>query len=230
MMQAQPSSIATRNGVIAGVLIGMLSLPVIALNAVGRAAGVGGGLLLLFLLAALVAFAVAGFSASRRNGLLRSGVWAGALAGLITAFIALCLGVVILTLLAPYAVLVATHVTVRVPAGRRLVAGIVRLAFVRLILGALLLAACGLIAGLVGGLLGRIGRPHDAGGQRAPYVASPPPPSQPQGYAPPMPNARAGVYTPAPQTPQFPPAPTAYYPTGVAYDDSAPTTIRDSQG
>ena len=226
MMQAQPSSVATRNGVIAGVLIGVLSLPVVALSAVGRVAGLGGGLRLLFLLAALVAFAVAGFSASRRNGLLRSGVWAGALAGLITAFIALCLGVVILTLLAPYAIVVTTHAL----AGRRLVATITRLAFVRLFLGALLLAACGLVAGLVGGLLGRIGRPRGPGGQGAPYVASPPPP--PQGYTPPMPNAQAyaaGVYTPAPQTPQFPPTPTSYYPTGVAYDDSAPTTIRDSQ-
>lgn len=228
MMQAQPSSVATRNGVIAGVLIGVLSLPVIALSAVGRVAGLGGGLRLLFLLAALVAFAVAGFSASRHNGLLRSGVWAGALAGLITAFIGLCLGVVILTLLAPYAVVVAAHMTVHAPARRQLVAGIARLAFVRLFLGALLLAACGLVAGLVGGLLGRIGRPRGAGGQGAPYVASPPPP-QPQGYASPMPGAQAGVYTPAPQTPQFPPEPTAYYPTAVAYDDSAPTTIRDSQ-
>ncbi len=226
MMQAQPSSVATRNGVIAGVLIGVLSLPVVALSAVGRVAGLGGGLRLLFLLAARVAFAVAGFSASRRNGLLRSGVWAGALAGLITAFIALCLGVVILTLLAPYAIVVTTHAL----AGRRLVATITRLAFVRLFLGALLLATCGLVAGLVGGLLGRIGRPRGPGGQGAPYVASPPPP--PQGYTPPMPNAQAytaGTYMPTPQTPYTPPTPTPYYPTAVAYDDSAPTTIRDSQ-
>jgi hypothetical protein len=221
-MRAHPSSVssvATRNGVIAGLVLGILSLPLISLSAVGRAAAAS-GLWPLFLLAALVAFAVAGFSASRRNGLLRSAVWAGFLTALITTFIALCLGVVILTLLAPYALLAT-------PAARRMghIAAAERVAFIRLALGGLILLVSGLIAGLVGGLLGRIGRRHDADGtaQGTATVASPVA-AQTQGYAPPA-QQYVGGHTPAPQAMTPPP----YYPTATAYDDNTPTTVRDSQ-
>jgi hypothetical protein len=226
-MQLQPSSIATRNGVIAGVVLGILSLTGITMTAVG----VGGrALQALYLLVALIVFAVVGFSASRYSGLLRSGVWAGFLAGLITAFIAVCLGVVILTLLASNASLAA-------PVARRgghgaaaHLALAARLAFVRISAGGLILLAGGFVAGLIGGSLGRIGRRRGAREQGAPYVASaddaqtraymtpPPPPAQ----------AYAGGYTPAPQSASSA-TPPPYYPTATAYDDSTPTTVRDSQ-
>lgn len=224
MIQAQPSSVATRNGVIAGVILGILSLPVITFSAIGRLLNRLSGLPLLFLLVALVVFAIAGFSAARRNGLLRSAVWAGFLAGLITAFIAVCLGVVILTLMAPYA-LVAPRVAPGPRAGRALVATLARTVLLRLIAAGLALLALGAGAGLIGGLLGRIGRPRGAGGPGAPYAADAYGP-QPQGFAPPPMQAYAPSYTP---TPQAGPTPQPYYPTALPYDDSAPTTVRDSQ-
>jgi len=229
MMQARPSSIATRNGVIAGAILGILSLPVITFSAIGRLLNRLSGLPLLFLLVAVVVFAVAGFSATRRNGLLRSAVWAGFLAGLVTAFLAVCLGTVILTLLAPYA-LIAPRVAVGVRAGRS-VAVLARTVVFRLLLDGLALLAIGAVAGFIGGLLGRIGRPRGASGPGAPYTAQPASPfgGQPQGFAPPPPpmQAYAPSYTPAPQAP---PMPQPYYPTAQPYDDSAPTTVSDSQG
>ncbi len=223
MMQSQPSSIATRNGVIAGIILGVLSLAGITLSAVG----VGGrALLALYLLVALVVFAAIGYSASRYTGLLRSGVWASVLAAIITAFIAICLGVVIVTLLASHAPLAAPLARRASRAAAAHLAMVVRLAFVRLALGGLILLVGGLIAGLIGGLLGRIGRPRGARGQGAPYVADPGV-TRAQGYAPPTPPAQdyVGAFTPAPQAP--PPA--LRYPTATAYDDNTPTTIRDSQ-
>lgn len=222
MVQAQPASVATRNGVIAGVILGILSLPVITFSAIGRLVNRLSGLPLLFLLVALVVFAVAGFSAARRNGLLRSAAWAGFLAGLITAFIGICLGVVILTLMAPYVLALAPRVASRPRAGRALVTALARAGVLRLIVDGLALLAIGAVAGLIGGLLGRIGRPHNTSGPSASFVA-PPVGAQPQAYAPPppaQPQTPAGVYT---QTP------TPFYPTAAPYDDSAPTTIRDSQ-
>lgn len=228
-MSAQPPSVATRNGAIAGVLLGILCLPIITVSAARAALGPRNGLAIIFLVIALIVFAVAGFSASRRNGLLRSGVWAGFLAALITTFIAVCLGIVIVTLLAPSLLAAA-------PAARRGVAWRVsrltvtaRLAVVRLTLGGLILLVGGLVAGLVGGLLGRIGRRSGdggRGGQAAAYVAqganaqafsAPTTPTPPYGqpYTPPM----GPVNTPPP----------AYYPAAAPFDDNAPTTVRESQ-
>lgn len=224
MMSARPSSIATRNGVIAGIILGILSLPIITVSAASRVVGPRNGLIFIFLLIALVVFAVAGYSASRRNGLLRSGVWAGFLAALITTFIAVCLGIVIVTLLAP-SLLAAAPVARRVarPVGRLALA--TRLAFLRLTLGGLILLVGGLVAGLIGGLLGRIGW-RGGRDQGAPYVASEanaqafsapttPTPPYAQPYTPPMAQSIA--------------TPPAYYPPAVPYDDSAPTTVRESQ-
>ena len=230
MMQSQPSSVATRNGVIAGVALGILSLPVITLSVIERAVGLGGGLAALFLLIALVVFAVAAFSASRYSGLVRSGVWAGFLAALITTFIAICLGVVILTLL-------ASNAAVAVPVARRAGHGAagrlalgVRLAIVRLALGGLILLAGGFIAGLIGGLLGRIGRRGGGRGQGAPYSASDSA-TPTQVYATPTPPAQSYMagYTPPPGAP--PSAPPLYTPTppyAPPYDESAPTIVRDT--
>ncbi len=223
-MQSHPSSLATRNGVIAGVVLGMLSLTGITVTAVG----VGGrALQALYLLVALIVFAVVGFSASRYSGLLRSGVWAGFLAGLITAFIAICLGVVILTLLASNASLAA-------PVARRgghgaasHLALAARLAFVRISAGGLILLSGGFVSGLIGGLLGRIGRRRGGREQGAPYVASADD-AQTRAYMPPPVQAYAGGYTPAPQSASSA-TPPPYYPTATAYDDSTPTTVRDSQ-
>jgi hypothetical protein len=224
MMQSQPSSIATRNGVITGVALGILSLPVITLSVIGRAVGLGGGLLALFLLIALVVFAVVAFSVSRYSGLARSGVWAGFLAALITAFIAICLGVVILVLL-------VSNAAVAAPVARRAGHGAagylalgVRLAIVRLALGGLIVLASGLIAGMIGGLLGRIGRPGGRRGQAASYSANASA-TQAQVYATPMPPAQSYMagYMPTPQS-----APPLYTPTAPPYDESAPTIVRDT--
>ncbi len=239
------SSVATRNGVIAGVILGLLSLPVITLSAVTRLRGAGSGLSILFLVVAVVIFAVAGFAASRRNGLLRSGVWAGFLGGLITALILVCVGVVILTLLAPYALLAASAAR---RAGR-LAALAGRAAIVRLVLSGLIVTVGGLIAGLIGGALGRIGRPQAPGaaaytpgsGRMPPTFGEPaapqarsfaPAPAQgfEQGFEPGFepghatPQSPAGAYTPAPT-----PAPQPYYPPSASYDSDAPTTIREPQ-
>lgn len=221
MMRSQPSSVATRNGVIAGIALGILSLPVITLSVIERVVGLGGGLPALFLLSALVVFAVAGFSASRYSGLARSGVWAGFLAALIATFIAICLGVVIVALLTSNAAVVAP--AARHGAAGRLALG-VRLAIVRLALGGLILLAGGLVAGLIGGLLGRIGRPHGGHAHGAPYLASDSA-AQTQVYAAPTSPAQSYMadYTPAP-----PSAPPLYTPTAPPYDESAPTIVRDT--
>ena len=235
-MQAQPSSVATRNGVIAGILLGILSLPVITLSVIGRVASARVALPALFLLIALVVFAIAGFSAARRNGLIRSGVWAGFLAALLTAFVGFCLGVVIVTLLSPYVILAAPNL----PAARRAghIALAVRLVITRLGLGALILLASGAIAGTLGGLLGRIGRPRASDGLGAAYTTSGPTPPPAQGYAPAAPfSPPAQGYAPPAQIPadaympSQPPAspPPLYYPTPNAYENDAPTTVHDYQ-
>ena len=113
-MQAQrPAGVAARAGLITGLFVGILSLPVITLSRLTS----GAGLSLLFLIVALVAFAIAGYIATRRSGLLRSGVGAGALAALIAIFIAICLGVVIVALLAPRVALVTQAPFGGAPAG-----------------------------------------------------------------------------------------------------------------
>jgi hypothetical protein len=195
------------------VALGILSLPFIALGAIGSAGRpAGNGLGALFLLIALVVFALVGLLASRHNGLLRSGVWAGFLAALITAFIAVCLGVVILILLAPYALLAgraATHPGARAALGRLVVA--------RATLGVVGLLLAGLIGGAVGGVVGRLVHPRGGGsdggsGMRgAPYVADPAAPTR-QYTAPPQP------LSPTPSAPGY----TASY--GEAYAASYPPT------
>ena len=234
-MQAQPASIATRNGVIAGILLGILSLPVITLSVIGRVASARVALPALFLLIALVVFAIAGFSAARRNGLIRSGVWAGFLAALLTAFVGFCLGVVIVTLLSPYVILAAPNLAPARRAGH--IALAVRLVITRLGLGSLILLVGGVIAGLLGGLLGRIGRPRASGGLGAAYASGPTPPPA-QGYAPAAPfSPPAQGYAPSAQVPagaympSQPPAspPPLYYPTPNAYENDAPTTVHDYQ-
>lgn len=215
----RPASVATRYGAIAGVALGILSLPDIALSAIGRTGG--GALGVLFLLVALLVCAVVGFAASRHNGLFRSGVWAGFLAALITLFIALCLGTVIVILLAPYtaALAHAAHPAVR-PVAR---AALSRVIIGRAILGGLETLLAGLVGGLIGGALGRLSHPRDHGGpgsMAAPYSANPAAPMAPptQGYGhPPMPPANTPpLYYPA--APSAPPV-----------DLDAPTTQIDSQ-
>lgn len=212
MRQARPASAATRNGVIAGAILGILSLPVITFSAFGRAFGRLTALPTLFLLVAAVVFAVIGFLASRHNGLLSSGVWSGFLAGLITAFIAVCVGIVILTLLAPYALSAAHAVNPR-RSPRAIAAILARAAVGRLLLSGLALLAAGALAGLIGGALGRLARPVSSGGQGARLAPNPP---TPQPYVDPNPTPLMSA-TPAP-----------FYPMATPYDDSAPTTEHDS--
>jgi hypothetical protein len=208
----QPASVATRYGAIAGVALGILSLPDIALSAIGRTGG--GALGVLFLLVTLLVCAVVGFVASRHNGLFRSGVWAGFLAALITLFIALCLGTVIVILLAPYTASLAhaAHPAARAAALSRVVIG-------RAILGGVETLLAGLVGGLIGGALGRLSHPRDHAGpgpMAAPYSANPAAPTR--AYAAPMPPANTPpLYYPAP-------------PSATPVDLDAPTTQIDSQG
>lgn len=213
-MQSQASGGATRAGMIAGALVGMFSLPIIALSAAGSATGAPIGLLRVgFLVVATVAFAAAGYTASRRSGALRSGVWAGFLGGLLAAFIMICMGVVIVLLLAPHA---ATLGHAPRASGRALRL-LVRVAVVRLAVAGLVTLGCGLVAGLVGGALGRPVRPHSSASATyadmrptQAYVAPTPPPPAIHDYA--------AVYTPDPAQPMTP-----------VYDDTSPTVARNYQ-
>ncbi len=223
MPQARPASVATRNGVIAGTVLGILSLPVITFSAVGRAFGRLTALPTLFLLVAVVVFAVMGFLASRRNGLLRSGVWSGFLAGLITAFIGVCVGVVILTLLAPYAV-AAAHAAAPRRTPRAALAILARVALTRLLLSGLALLAAGALAGLIGGALGRFARPGSAGGGQGAHFAPNPPTPQPFPFTP----TNAHPFVDPNPTPLMGATPAPFYPMATPYDDSAPTTEHDS--
>ncbi|MGH2504531.1 MAG: hypothetical protein ACRDID_18645 [Ktedonobacterales bacterium] len=223
MWQARPSSVATRNGVIAGVILGLLSLPLMTFSAIGRAVARLDAPSVFFLLVAVIVFLVIGYLATRRTGRLRSGVWSGFLAGLITAFIAVCLGIVILTLLAPYT-LTAPRAGVVRRGGRAAVTLLARTVVVRLLLDALTLMIAGALAGLLGGALGRIGRPHAESGSGARPAPSPPAP-EPRGYTP----ASAQPYADAYPTPQMGATPQPYYPIATPYDDSAPTTFHQSQ-
>ncbi len=180
-MQAQrPVGIAARTGLITGLFVGVLSLPVITIS--GITGGVG--LRLLFLAVALVAFAIAGFLATRQSGLLRSGVGAGALAAVVAMFIAICFGIVIVALLAPYRALgVGRGVRIRrVP--------LARLEVLRLFAQTLSILGAGLLGGFLGGLLVRLTRPR----QPAAPLYTPPPAAQ---FAP----------TPPPAAPYYPPSP-----------------------
>jgi hypothetical protein len=209
-MQAQrPAGIAARTGLITGLFVGVLSLPVITISGVtGRV-----GLRLLFLAVALVAFAIAGYLATRHSGLLRSGVGAGALAAAVAMFIAICFGTVIVALMTPYALLGAGR-GIRI---RRM--PLARLAFIRLFLQTLLILGAGVLGGFLGGLLGRLGRPRQpAAPQFAP--SGPAPQFAPGGFTAPFTPAGNAV-TPGgfPSQPAYPPTP---------YDPDAPTTVDPS--
>ncbi|HEX8732561.1 MAG TPA: hypothetical protein VF725_10945 [Ktedonobacterales bacterium] len=232
MWQARPSSVATRNGVIAGVMLGILSLPILTISAVGRALGRLTPLPTLFLLLAVIVFVVVGFLATRRAGLLRSGVWSGFLAGLITAFIAVCLGIVILTLLAPIAQVAPLR-----RGGRGVGALLARVVILRLLLAGLVVMVVGAIAGLLGGALGLLGRPGGtppaSGAGYAPLPSTPPiPPNMPH---PPTPQPDA--YTPAPAQPYADPyhtpamgaTPTPYYRVATPYEDDTPTVFHPGE-
>lgn len=223
----RPASVATRYGAIAGIALGILSLPDIALSAIGRTGG--GALGVLFLLVALLVCALVAFAASRHNGLFRSGVWAGFLAALITLFIALCLGTVIVILLAPYtaALAHAAHPAAR-PVGR---AALSRVIVGRAILGGLETLLAGLVGGLIGGALGRLSHPRGhagPGSMAAPYDANPAAPTR--AYATPMAPPPAQGYGHPPMSPAN--TPPLYYPATPAappVDLDAPTTQLDSQ-
>lgn len=232
----RPRSVATRNGVIAGLVMGVLSLPDIALNAIGRTGG--GALGIVFILIALIVFALVGFLASRHDGLIRSGVWAGFLGALITTFIALCVGTVIIILLTPTTLLLAhaahpgAHPAARAALGRVIVG--------RALLGSLELLLAGLIGGLIGGVLGRLTHPREDGGlgmHGAPYVGDPAAPTR-QYTAPPLsPSAPAQGYTASgggAYTPSYPPAPpvntpAVYYPPAPPFGTDAPSSQADGQ-
>jgi hypothetical protein len=211
-MQAQrPAGIAARTGLITGLFVGVLSLPVITISGVTG----GRGLLVLFLLVAFVAFAIAGYLATRRSGLVRSGVGAGTLAAAVAVFIALCLGVVIVALLAPHAALGGGR------GGRLRPLPLVRTAIVRLFTGGFFMLAAGALGGLIGGLLGRLGRPRSAPGGDAPGSGARPfTPAPTPAFSPP-----GGGYTPGDSSPT---TPQPYYPLAPAYDGDAPTIVSPS--
>ena len=233
-MQAQrPAGVAARAGLITGLFVGILSLPVITLSRLTSGAGLG----LLFLIVALVAFGIAGYIATRRSGLLRSGVGAGALAALIAIFIAICLGVVIVALLAPRVALVAQAPFGGPMAGADLADAAyrtlglrafprVRTAIVSLFLAPLLLMGTGVLGGFLGALLARLGRPRQP---VAPQFA-------PAGFAPqftPPPAAPVAPFAPAaPNYPSNPggATPPPYYPPTPPYDPNAPTNPSGPNG
>ena len=197
---------AARLGLIFGIILGLLSLPTIALVTLSGGLGLGvNGLLLIFLVIGFVLLFVAGLLAARRSGRVGSGAVAGLVGGAVAGLIAVCLGTVIILLLAPYADVAALRAA-RAAGGavtrtRRL--GPV-VALIRLTLGGVILAVVGLIAGALGGLLGRIGRATPRGGQPAPayapIVAQYAPTGAPQSGQP-----YQGYQTPVPQrgTPQM---------------------------
>lgn len=206
-MQAQrPAGIAARAGLITGFFVGVLSLPVITINGVTG----GRGLFLLFLLIAFIAFAIAGYLAARRSGRIRSGLGAGALAAGIAMFIAICCGIVIVTLLASRAPLAPGRVRV-VPLARQ--------AILRLVIGSLVIFGVGTVGGFVGGLLGRLSRPRAAFGSGAAGAAPPFTPPPAPAFIP------LGGYTPGDSSTT---TPQPYYPLAPAYDGDAPTVVNPS--
>ena len=208
-MQAQrPAGIAARAGLITGLFIGILSLPVITISGVTG----GRGLLLLFLLIAFGAFAIAGYLSGRRSGRVLSGVGAGTLAAAVAVFIALCVGVVIVALLAPHAALGGVR------GGRLRPLPLVRTAIARLFTGGFFMLGAGALGGLIGGLLSRLGRPRSAPGSGAPGGGERPFAPQPAPAFPPP----GGGYTPGDSRPS---TPRPYYPLAPAYDADAPTVV-----
>ncbi|HEX9036495.1 MAG TPA: hypothetical protein VF808_05840 [Ktedonobacterales bacterium] len=223
MRATPPAGVAARAGLITGLFVGILSLPFISL---ARFAG-GRGLGLFFLLIALIAYAVAGFIATRRSGLLRSGVGAGALAAVITVFIAICLGIAILGLMAPRLMMALSGDPVisgrpHLPAAR----GLLRrgaLLWLAALYGLIMLAV-GAFGGFIGGLLGRVGRPQSPAA--FPYAAAPTPSGVAAPYTPGGQAAGTQSYDAAPgPAPYFPPP--IYHPDAPAPE--APTTVDEAQ-
>lgn len=160
-----PANPAPRLGLLMGAILGLLSLPTIAFVALrGGYALNGGVLLLIFLVVAFALCFVAGLLAARRTGRVGSGAVAGLIAGAVAAFIAICLGTVILLLLAPYMDLntlrAARAAGDAIGRARRAgpLVGVIRLA-----LGGVILTAVGVVAGALGALVGRIGARPAAG-------------------------------------------------------------------
>ncbi len=220
-MQAQrPAGIAARAGLITGLFAGILSLPFITLSRIFRAPGLG----LLFLFIALIAFAIAGYLAARRSGLVRSGVGAGALAAFITLFIAFCFGVVIIVLLTPRLALVTQAPLGGGPFGggrgvpnpgiRPLLR--LRSALSALFLGSLLIMGAGVGGGFLGWLLARLTLPRQPATPQFSPGAPVAPQFTPQPYAP-----ASGSNAPTDlNNPSAPP----YYPPPPIFDAEAPTT------
>jgi hypothetical protein len=220
-MQATPAGVATRVGLITGLFIGVLSLPFITLMRLSGAPGLGA----LFLLIALVAYAIAGFLATRRSGLLRSGVGSGALAAAITLFIAICLGIVILALLAPRLALglpippALVH-GVRGPLARAAARRVVGVAGFTII-ASLLIMGLGLLGGFLGGLFGRLGRRRPP---VSPTYSAPSPAPQFTPSAMPVTPVTPGV----PFAPSYPPDPAAApYAQPAPYDPGDTPTVTD---
>lgn len=208
MQSQRPTGVAARAGLITGLFVGILSLPVITLSvtlaAVRRAAG-GSALGFFFLIAALIAFAVAGYIATRHSGLLRSGTGAGALASLVATFVAVCLGTVIIILLASRVAAIAPLAR----GGGRVVAIALRQIISRSIVSGILLLGAGPLGGFIGALLGRLGRPAQPNAPA--FTAGGPvvPPFTPQAAAPfaPPPAYGAPVTPTSPTIPSNPPQP-----------------------
>lgn len=207
MAVQRSAGVAAQAGFITGFFVGILSLPLITLSVslgVFRRAFGGSGLFFFFLLAALIAFAIAGYVATRRSGLLRSGVGAGALASAIATFIAVSLGIVIITLLvarlAPAAALSGRIGSGALRAGLRMI-------IVRSIIGSALLLVAGPLSGMIGGALGRAGAPTQ------PFAPGPsaPPSYRTPVYTSPVPTAPGYSGSTAPITPisPLPPNPTS---------------------
>lgn len=196
-MRAQrPAGIATRAGLMTGLFIGVLSLPVITISGVVRLLG----LRLLFFVVACVAFAIAGYLATRRSGRLRSGVGAGALAAVVAVFIALCCGVVIVAALTP------SLLTGAVSRGPRIRRGALELFLLaRLAWQALYMLGAGAVSGLIGGALGRLGRPQPQFASATPFT--------------PTGEAAGAAYQAGSSAPQ------PIYPSATPYDSDAPTII-----
>lgn len=220
MQAAPPAGVATRAGLITGLFAGILSLPFITLMRLSGAPGLG----FFFLFIALVAYMIAGSIATRRSGLLRSGVGAGALAAAITLFIAICLGIVILALLSPrLAQGLPTAAGVAGRAHRPLARALTRRGAVLwlAVIGSLNVMALGVIGGFLGGLLGRIGRQRQAA---APSSAQADPTQQFAASAPPF-TANA-----APSTYPSDPNAASYFPPPIPHpnDPNMTPTVSDA--
>ncbi|MEO7000403.1 MAG: hypothetical protein ABI068_01190 [Ktedonobacterales bacterium] len=231
--QPRAGGSSLRVGVLTGIIVGIVSLPVTALRA---AADAGLPLTILFAIIACAAFLIAGIIATRRSGRIGSGVLAGLIAGIVSAFVAVCIGIVLILALTPHVLPMGVangHGIFLQAAAERRRNGMIRLAVTREVLGGLLLIVAGVVFGLIGGLFGRIGRRPPVGPVAPGFT---PPSMTPNGFGA-SPNLPAGTpymtATPAPPslytepTNYLPPSGPAYsaYPTATAYRGDDPTTV-----